>query len=302
MKMLTSEQVNGMLERSHDYSDLLKNVKYFDLIISNFYLHPERIDGKLNEHETRKRYSEKTKMEMREHFLLTQKYAETARTFNANESTLRNIVKTPKRKAKLSDKGNQPGAGRPLTYPLEVENDLICWILQLRDLHVPVSVLALQEKAKIVVRPHNPKFNASRGWVDKFFARPRLSLRCRTSVSQKLPQQLEASITKFYADAGRFMRIGKYPRSLVANMDETPAFFDMVPNKSICKTGTRECVVRTSGGEKKHVTIVLSASADGNMLPPMLIFKGKQRKRLKNCVYPKASWLRPKLKREWTNL
>ena len=61
MKMLTSEQVNGMLERSHDYSDLLKNVKYFDLIISNFYLHPERIDGKLNEHETRKRYSEKNK-------------------------------------------------------------------------------------------------------------------------------------------------------------------------------------------------------------------------------------------------
>ena len=98
------------------------------------------------------------------------------------------------------------------------------------------------------------------------------------------------------------MKIGKYPRSLVANMDETPAFFDMVLNKSICKTGTRECVVRTSGGEKKHVTIVLSASADGNMLPPMLIFKGKQRKRLKNCVYPKASWLRPKLKRGWTNL
>ena len=81
MKMLTSEQVNGMLERSHDYNDRLKNVKYFDSIISNFYLHPERIDGKLNEHETRKRYSEKTKMEMREHFLLTQNYAETARTF-----------------------------------------------------------------------------------------------------------------------------------------------------------------------------------------------------------------------------
>ena len=96
----------------------------------------------------------------------------------------------------------------------------------------------------------------------KFFERHRLSLRNRTSVSQKLPRQLEGVLTKFYEDAGRFMRIGKYPRSLVENMDETPAFFDMVPSKSICKTGSKECIVRTSGCEKKHVTIVLSATAD----------------------------------------
>ena len=76
------------------------------------------------------------------------------------------------------------------------------------------------------------------------------------------------------------MRIGKYPRSLVANTDETPAFFDMMPAKSICKTGSRECIVRTSGSEKKHVTVALSAAADGTNLPPMLIFKGKADKRI----------------------
>ena len=96
-------------------------------------------------------------------------------------------------------------------------------------------------EGKSVICPHNPTFNASRGWVQKFFARHRLSLRSRTSISQKLPQQLESSITKFYADTGRYMKIGKYPMSLVANMDETPAFFDMVPAKSITKTGTKEC-------------------------------------------------------------
>ena len=71
------------------------------------------------------------------------------------------------------------------------------------------------------------------------------------------------------------MRIRKYPRSLVANMDEMPAFFEMIPAKSICKTGSRECIVRTSGSEKKHVTVLLPATVDGTMLPPMLIFKGK---------------------------
>ena len=214
-------------------------------------------------------------------YMLTQKCAATAKEFGVNESTARTIVKTPMRNGKLNDKGNHSGAGRPLTYPLEVEKDNLSWLLELRDLHVPVSILTLQEKAKHVVHSHNPTFNASRGWIEKFLARHRLSLLSRTSVSQKLPKELEGSITKFYEDAGRYMRIGKYPCSLVANMDETPAFFDMIPAKSICKTGFRECIVRTSGSEKKHVNVVLSAAADGTMLPPMLIFKGKTDKTIK---------------------
>ena len=205
------------------------------------------------------------------------------------------------------NKENHSGAGRPLTYPLEVEKDILSWLLELRDLHVPVCILTLQEKAKRVVRPHNPTFNPNRGWVEKFFARHRLSLLSRTSVSQKLPKQLEGSITKFYEDAGRYMRIGKYRHLLVANMDDTPAFFDMIPAKSICKTGSRECIVRTSGSEKKHVTVVLSATADGTMLPPMLIFKGKTDKTIKKLRIPEGlivktqemSWMDEGLMEVW---
>ena len=186
---------------------------------------------------------------------------------------------------KPSDKGNRSGAGRPLTYPKEAENELVAWVLQLLDVHMSVSVLALQEKAKKVIRPHSPPFGASRAWVE-FFARHRLSLRNCTSVSQKLQRQLEGVLTKFYEDAGRFMRIGKYPCSLVGNMDETPAFFDMVPSRSICKTGSKECIVRTSGCKKKHVIIVLSATADGKMLPPMIIFKEKTTKTIEKLRIP----------------
>ena len=97
------------------------------------------------------------------------------------------------------------------------------------DLHVSVSVLSLLERAKKIIHLHNPKFNASKGWI------------------------------------------GKYPRSFIGNMDETPAFFDMIPAKSICKTISKECVFRTSGCEKKYVTIALSATADSKMLPYMII-------------------------------
>ena len=76
---------------------------------------------------------------------------------------------------------------------------------------------------KLVIQSHNSS-NASRGWVRKLFNQHKLALRARTSVSQKLPKQLEGVLSKFYEDAARFRRIGKYPLSLVGNMDETLAF------------------------------------------------------------------------------
>ena len=82
------------------------------------------------------------------------------------------------------------------------------------------------------------------------------------------------------------MRIGKYPRSLKGNVDETPAFFNIIPAKSIYKTGSKECVVRTSGSEKKHVTIVLSTTTDGKMLLPMIIFKGTIEKTIQKLRVP----------------
>ena len=214
-----------MLEHNHDFEELKQWCEISNMKIANFYLHGGKINIDENVHKTRKRYTEKTKLEIQEHYLLTQNYAATAKEFGVNESTVRTIVKSPTRNGKLNDKANHSGAGRSPTYPLEVEKDILSWLLELRDLHVPVSILTLQEKAKRVVPPHNPTFNASRGWVEKFFTRHRLSLLSRTSVSQKLPRQLEGSITKFYEDAGRHMRIGKYPRSLVAKIWMKRLFF-----------------------------------------------------------------------------
>ena len=133
----------------------------------------------------------------------------------------------------------------------------------LRDLHFPVSVLSFQEKAKNLIQPHSSSFSTSRVWVTKFFARHKLALRARTSISQKLLRQSEDVLTKFCKDAAKYMRIGKYPLSLVGNMDETPAFFNMVPSKYTAKKGDKECLVCSSRSEKKHLTVVLSAQQMG---------------------------------------
>ena len=142
------------------------------------------------------------------------------------------------RKLKFSSKCDFSDAVRPLNYPIELYDELLKWIFVLRDLHFPLWVfkrMSLQEKAKLVIQPHNSSFNKSRGWVRKFFNRHKLVLRTRTSISQKLPKQLEGVFSIFYEDAARFMRIEKYPLSPAGNMDQTPAFFCHGPIKVFWK-------------------------------------------------------------------
>ena len=82
------------------------------------------------------------------------------------------------------------------------------------------------------------------------------------------------------------IRIGKYPLELIGNMDETPIWFDIVPQRSIAKKGSKSVVIRTSGSEKRHVTVVLAVMADGTVLPPMIIFKGKTNRTIRDLVVP----------------
>ena len=104
-------------------------------------------------------------------------HRETARTFELQDSTVRKIFKAaPPEKSESHQgfkggkawKGNAKGAGRPLSYPASIDEELLSWLLIMNDLHLPVSILALQKKAKSLILPHNPCFEANRGWVHQF--------------------------------------------------------------------------------------------------------------------------------------
>ena len=104
-------------------------------------------------------------------------HQETARTFELQDSTVRKIFKAaPPEKSESHQgfkggkawKGNAKGTGRSLSYPASIDEELLSWLLIMNDLHLPVSILALQKKAKSLILPHNPCFEASRGWVSQF--------------------------------------------------------------------------------------------------------------------------------------
>ena len=148
----------------------------------------------------------------------------------------------------------------------------------MRDLQIPISRGDIQIKAKEQIIQYNPSFAASEGWLEKFISRNKLALRAKTSLAQCHPAQLEDKITQFYKDIQRARQ--NYPFCFISNMDETPAFFNLVPNKVVDRVGSKDCRVITTGSEKQHITVVLTVMADGQMPPPLVIYKGKRKLKL----------------------
>ena len=285
--------VDWNLDELHDFNDLLRESLRYENSLIEFYTNQEQIQAPPPTR-SRFRYDVKKKELIAKSYRSLGSYAAAAREFGINESTVRKILKQSKAERNnqgkivggASFRGNKKGGGRPLSYPKSVEESLLEWIFVVIDRHLPLSSRMVCKKAKELVAPHNPNFNATRGWFDKFICRNKLSLRKRTSLSQKLPQQLESKITAFYLQCSKAIRIGKYPLELIGNMDETPIWFDIVPQRSIAKKGSKSVVIRTSGSEKRHVTVVLAVMADGTVLPPMIIFKGKTNRTIRDLVVP----------------
>ena len=75
-----------------------------------------------------------------------------------------------------------------------------------------------------------------------------------------------------------------FPETMMINMDETPLHFDMPGSRTVDKKGCREVHIRSTGAEKHRLTLILACTAAGDMLPPMVIFKGKRA--LKNLHTP----------------
>ena len=57
-------------------------------------------------------------------------------------------------------------------------------------------------------------------------------------------------------------------------MDETPMRFELPSSRTLEFSGSRTVPVKSCGAEKRSFTVRLAVAADGQKLPPSVIFKG----------------------------
>ena len=105
------------------------------------------------------------------------------------------------------------GSGRKLSYPIELEEKVVAWVLEQRDLHLAVTIQHIIDQAIMTIQPSTPSFQGTRGWVQKFMGRNHFSLRTKTSIAQKLPAALE--VTAFLRSVRDVRKQSKYPNNMI---------------------------------------------------------------------------------------
>ena len=199
---------------------------------------------------------------------------EAGRKFGVDESNVRRWRNDPTLqsmpKSKKARRGPKTGQNP------EMEEALLEWFDGRRQKGDAVSSLAIRLKALKLAKsgkyPMSSTFKASLGWCTKFQKRNGLSLRYKTKIAQKLPAELDEKILNFQKFIINNRKLVDYPLCRMGNMDETPMYFDMPSNTTLHRKGDKTVLIRTTGHEKTHFTVVLGCTADGGKLPPMVIF------------------------------
>ncbi len=112
------------------------------------------------------------------------------------------------------------------------------------------------------------------GWLEKFLKSNSFSLRRRTTVSLRLPQDLIPKDSSFIIHVRKLGMSTRYQLPSIGNMDETPIWLDMPGDTSVSRIGERSVSVCATGHDKGCFTIILAAMADGRKLKPFVVFKG----------------------------
>ena len=99
-------------------------------------------------------------------------------------------------------------------------------------------------------------------------------MRTKTTLAQRLPANMEDKIVTFHQFVVRARRRCEYPLSHIINMDETPMRFELPAIRMLEFTGNRTVPITTYGADKQNFTVSLAVKANGEKLPPKVIFKG----------------------------
>lgn len=160
-----------------------------------------------------------------------------------------------------------------------MELKLIDWIKKQREAKISIQRLDIVNKAKEILG--DPTFIGSSGWFTRFKERWNIRKRISTHVVQKLKEDSKKEISIFLHELKEFKFnvevLKKVPNKtdiVFVNMDEVSLQLEDKGYTYDFK-GARDIPILGSMAGKKRMTVVLSITSTGYMLPPMIIFKGK---------------------------
>ena len=143
-----------------------------------------------------------------------------ARKFGVDESNVRLWRKSKPMLDKIP-RLKRANRGAPAHF-LELEKQLVDYIGECRQQGLALSTIQIRLKAQLFAKPlDRATFKASSHWCYRFRARHDLSIRRKTHIVQKLPDDLEHKVTVFQRGIIQRRKELNPPLSLIGNADST---------------------------------------------------------------------------------
>ena len=192
---------------------------------------------------------------------------EAGRTFDVNEC---NIRLWKKNKETLSNKNRTcRDRGRRAAHP-ELEDKLVEYVRERRESGSAVTTVQIRLYALKVMREIDPssQFKASPKWCYNFMNRHDISIRRRTSIAQRLPDDFENKLVEYQRYIIQLRKTRQYANDMIANADQTPLTFDIPFNHTLDFKGRKSIVLKTTGNEKNRFTVMLGPTATARRCRP----------------------------------
>jgi len=227
------------------------------------------------------------------------------RQYGVGETSVREWKKAEE-ELKMLQPRKRARRGQSAKWPI-LEDNLASWVHAQRDAGRAVSTVNIRMKAKtMAVEMGIMNFLGNPSWIYKFMKRKQLSVRVRTTVGQRLPDDWEEKMSSFRDFVANEITARNLSPDDVINMDEVPMSFDIPPTRSVAPVGTKTIGISTTGHERNNFTVVLACTASGVKLKPMVIFKRVTMPRVKFpagvvVVVNKKGWMNTEVMKTWVS-
>lgn len=226
------------------------------------------------------------------------------REFSVGESSVRDWrrIKDRLKKMPRMKKADRKGQAQ---YP-EVEEKLIEWVTDRRRRGIAVSTVEIRFFGKQIATDLNlDGFKGSPSWVYCFMRRSNFSIRRRTHIAQRLPEDFEDQLLNFQKFVIKQRKLYDFDLSQIGNADQTPMTFDLPATTTVTQRGVKNVTINSTGNEKNRFTVMLACTADGGKLSPYVVFKRKTLP--KGAIWPKGiivrcqakGWMDDTLMMDW---
>ena len=255
-----------------------------------------------------KRYDENTRSDIAKS-ALSIGVMKTARKFSMNESSVRYMKQQYLRQVKL---GKEPTTlptaprGRPCMLG-DFDNRVQLFIRAARENGAAISARVvmsaaeglLNKFARYQLASNGGHISVTKSWARSLLRRMGYTQRKGTKGIKHLPKDFDTIKSNYLADINKHISDNQIPDELVINWDQTGCQLLPGGNWTMEQRGKEQVPIQGMD-DKRQITLLLSVTKSGSLLPPQLLYAGKTPKCLPSTTFP-SDWDAYYSPNHWSN-